>query len=189
LKKHLPDYAFLLIVAGAIVALDQWTKAMVRANLSFGDQWAPWDWLLPYARFVHWRNTGAAFGMFQNLNDVFIVLAILVAGFIVYYFPQVPRSEWFLRLAMGLQCGGALGNLVDRIRDGYVTDFISIGSFAVFNVADSCISVGVAVLIVGMWLKERAAPNAAAPTGSEPPEAEASADLGSPPAPGESQSG
>jgi signal peptidase II len=60
-----------------------------------------------------------------------------------------------MRLAMGLQMGGAIGNLIDRVVVGHVTDFISVGTFAVFNVADASISVGVAVLILGVWLQER----------------------------------
>jgi len=155
LRKFLQNYGFLLIFAAAIVALDQWTKALVRNNLDFEEMWAPWDWLLPYARIVHWKNSGAAFGMLPGLSDVFTILAIVVAIAIFYYYPQVPRGDWTLRLAMGLQMGGALGNLVDRLTQGYVTDFISVGNFPVFNVADSSISIGVAVLILGMWVKER----------------------------------
>jgi len=67
----------------------------------------------------------------------------------------VEADDWALRLAMGLQLGGAAGNLIDRLIAGKVTDFISIGNFAVFNVADSSISVGVAVLVLGVWIKER----------------------------------
>jgi len=155
LRKFLHHYGFLILFAAAIVALDQWTKALVRTNLDIEEMWAPWDWLLPYARIVHWKNSGAAFGMLPGLSDVFTILAIVVSIAIFYYFPQVPRGDWTLRLAMGLQLGGALGNLVDRLTQGYVTDFISLGSFPVFNVADSSISVGVAVLILGMWIKER----------------------------------
>jgi signal peptidase II len=155
LKKYIKDYAFLFILAGVIIALDQFTKSLVRNGLAIGETWSPWDWLAPYARIVHWKNTGAAFGMFQGFGGVFTVLAILVAIAIVYYFPQVPRADWALRLAMCLQFGGALGNLVDRVTIGHVTDFISVGAFPVFNVADSSISVGVVILILGMWIKER----------------------------------
>lgn len=155
MKRYYQDYAFLLTFAGVIVLFDQWTKQLVRANLAIGDQWSPWPWLADYARIVHWKNTGAAFGMFQNFGNVFMVLAIIVSLAILYYFPQVPRQDWPLRLAMGLQLGGAVGNLIDRLTVGYVTDFVSIGNFAVFNVADASISVGVAVLVIGMWLKER----------------------------------
>lgn len=155
MKKHWKDYALLLSVAGAIVAVDQWTKILVRSSLGFQETWVPWDWLSPFARIVHWQNTGAAFGMFQNMNPVFMVLATIVSLAILFYFPRVPRSEWYLRLALCLQLAGAVGNLIDRIHQGYVTDFISVGTFAVFNVADASISTGVAVMLLGLWLKER----------------------------------
>jgi signal peptidase II len=104
---------------------------------------------------VHWKNTGAAFGILQGFGDIFRVLAILVSIAIIYYYPKVPRKDWPIRLAMGLQLGGALGNLLDRLTHGYVIDFVSLGNFPVFNVADASISIGVAILIVGMWIQER----------------------------------
>lgn len=155
MKKYFADYAFLLSIAAVIVGIDQWTKSLVRANLAFQEMWSPWPWLEPYARIVHWRNTGAAFGMFQGFGDVFTILSIVVSLIILYYFPQVPRKDWPLRLAMGLQLGGAVGNLIDRVTIGSVTDFISVGNFAVFNIADASISSGVAILVIGMWIKER----------------------------------
>ena len=70
----------------------------------------------------------------------------------------MERSDWFLRVAMSMQLGGALGNLTDRlINDGRVTDFISVGAFPVFNIADASISVGTAILLLGVYLQERAA--------------------------------
>ncbi len=155
MKKYGLDYALLFGIAGIIIALDQWTKTLVRANLPFGEIWSPWPWLTPYARIVHWDNTGAAFGMGQGFGGVFGILAVLVSIGILYYFPQVPRRDWTLRIAMGMQMGGALGNLVDRLfHGGRVTDFISLGNFAVFNVADSSITVGVIVLLLGVAIKE-----------------------------------
>jgi len=147
----------LLGMAGVIVALDQWTKWLVRENLPFQATWLPegLSWLSPYARIVHWYNSGAAFGMFQNGNLVFTMLAFIVIAAILFYYPQVGISDWSLRLAMGMQLGGAAGNLVDRLLIGKVTDFISVGTFPVFNVADSSISVGVVVLLLGVWIKER----------------------------------
>lgn len=155
MRKHYFNYLYLFAVSGIIVILDQVTKHLVRTNLDLGSSWAPWPWLFPYARIVHWQNTGAAFGMFQDLNVVFAVLAVIVSIIILYYFPRVAGEEWWLRLALSLQLAGAVGNLIDRIVFGYVTDFISIGRFAVFNIADSSISVGVALLILGMWLSGR----------------------------------
>jgi len=157
LNQKVKDYLVLFGVAGAIIALDQWTKWLVRENIEFGSQWLPeWlMWLSPYARIVHWYNSGAAFGMFQNGNLVFTTLAILVVIAIIYYFPQVEAEDWTLKVAMGLQLAGAAGNLIDRLLMGKVTDFISVGSFPVFNVADSSITVGVIVLLLGVWIKER----------------------------------
>lgn len=158
MKKVVRDYVGLLLVAGAVVALDQWTKWLVRENLPFQGTWLPerLSWLSPYARIVHWHNSGAAFGMFQGASDIFTILAFLVIAAILYYFPRVEHGDWSLRLAMGLQLGGAIGNLIDRLtRDGRVTDFISIGSFPVFNIADSSISVGVVVLLLSVWIRDR----------------------------------
>jgi signal peptidase II len=154
LKKYFWDYFYLLSIASIIVILDQWTKNLVRTLIPFGESWSPWQWLEPYARIVHWQNTGAAFGMFQRFGMVFTVLAFVVAIAILYYFPQVPRNEWVMRLAMAMMLGGAVGNLIDRLTQGTVTDFISVGTFAVFNVADACISVGTAILILAVWNSE-----------------------------------
>ena len=155
MRSNLRAYSFLFTIAGFIIALDQWTKNTVRTQLEFGQAWAPWDWLLPYARIVYWHNSGAAFGLGQNLSIVITVLAIFVAGAIIIYFPQIPKTDWPLRIALSMQLGGAVGNLIDRLTIGLVTDFISVGTFPVFNVADSSISVGVVVLIIGMWIMER----------------------------------
>ncbi len=155
--KQIRNYAFLFLVAGVLIGLDQWTKSLVRANLPLGGTWLPDSlyWLAPYARIVHWYNTGAAFGMFQDFWWVFATLAFLVAGLIIYYYPQVHDEDWWLKLAMGMQLAGALGNVIDRMQfEGKVTDFISVGSFPVFNVADSSITIGVVILLLGVWYKE-----------------------------------
>src|SRR5215216_3326907 len=146
------------MIAIVIVGLDQWTKAMVRGNIPAGGSWLPesWQWLSPYARIVHWYNTGAAFGMFKDASMVFTVLAFIVIGAILFYYPKVERDDWSLRLALSMQLGGALGNLIDRLTIGHVTDFISVGNFPVFNIADASISVGAVVLFLGVWLQERA---------------------------------
>lgn len=151
-------YWTIITIAAVIVALDQWTKGLVRANIPPGGMWLPesLEWLSPYARIVHWYNTGAAFGMFQNASMVLTVLAFIVIGVILYYYPRVEKVDWSLRLAMSMQLGGAIGNLIDRLTLGHVTDFISVGNFPVFNVADASISVGAAVLLFGVWMMERA---------------------------------
>lgn len=157
MNSKVKDYLTLFGVAGVIIALDQWTKWLVRENIEFGGQWLPESlaWLSPYARIVHWYNSGAAFGMFQNGNLVFTVLAFIVIGAIIYYYPHVEAEDWTLKVALGLQLAGAAGNLIDRLMMGKVTDFISVGAFPVFNVADASITIGVFVLLLGVWLKER----------------------------------
>ena len=154
-KKYVWDYLILIGVATLIVAFDQWTKYLVRTQIPFGQSWSPWPWLAPYARLVHWQNTGAAFGIFQGFGLVFTILAFIVAIAILYYYPRVPSKEWALRVAMVMMLGGAVGNLIDRLTQGTVTDFISVGTFAVFNVADASISVGTAILILAVWISER----------------------------------
>ncbi|MEI7844865.1 MAG: signal peptidase II [Chloroflexota bacterium] len=155
--KKILNYAALFLVAGLIISFDQWTKSLVR-TLELGSIWMPagMDWLLPYARVIHWYNTGAAFGSFAGYGWVFTILAFVVAGLIIFYYPQVDDTDWWLKLAMGMQLGGAMGNVIDRLtNNGQVTDFISVGNFAVFNVADASISVGVVILLIGVWFKER----------------------------------
>ena len=175
MKKYIQDYAMLFTIAGILVFLDQWTKTLVRTYVPVGTVYRPDLWISQYARILNWKNTGAAFGLFQNMSDVFTVLSFIVSGVILYYFPQVPRREWYLRLAMCLQLGGAVGNLIDRLARGHVTDFISVGNFPVFNVADSCISVGVAVLVIGMWWQDRKRkPSEGSPGAEETPPAQES---------------
>jgi signal peptidase II len=155
--KVIKNYWAIFTIAAVIVALDQWTKWLVRTNIPAGQSWLPdWlAWLSPYARIVHWYNRGAAFGMFQEGGMVFTVLAFIVIAAIIYYYPQVSSVDWPLRLAMSMQLGGAVGNLIDRLTVGHVTDFISVGRFPVFNIADSSITVGVVVLLLGVWWQER----------------------------------
>ena len=160
MKTVIEKYGLMLAIAGVLVTLDQWTKGLVRANNPLGGSWLPesLDWLSPFARIVNWYNTGAAFGMFQGGSMVFTVLAFIVIGAIIYYFPQVEISDWTLRVAMSMQLAGALGNLVDRLmQEGRVTDFISVGTFPVWNVADASITVGTIILLIGIFLQERAA--------------------------------
>ncbi len=157
MKNLVQKYWQIIVIAAVIVVLDQWTKGLVRASIPLGGEFHPdWlQWLGPQVRIVHWYNTGAAFGLFKEGSMVFTVLAFIVIGLILYYYPQVEGADWALRIAMSMQLGGAIGNLVDRLTIGHVTDFIAVGSFPVFNVADASISVGAAVLFLGIWIMER----------------------------------
>ncbi len=128
MKKYFYSTRWLFLVAILIVGRDQISKVLIRQNLAFGEIWIPWEWLTPYARFVHISNTGAAFGMFKNGNPIFMVLAVIVSGAILYYYPRIPDTEKVIRFSLSLQLAGAVGNLIDRIFFGHVTDFISVGN-------------------------------------------------------------
>lgn len=156
-EKQIRDYLWLLSLSGVVVSIDQWTKWLVRTNLPFRGTWLPsyLSWLSPYARIVHWANSGAAFGSFQNSNQLFIILSFVVIGLILYFYSRIDASDWSMRLGMGLYMSGVAGNLADRVLRGAVTDFISIGSLAVFNLADAVISIAVLIVIIGALNKER----------------------------------
>ncbi len=156
--KVTKNYLFLFTVAGIIAALDQWTKNLVRENIPTGGSWLPdgWDALASYARTVHWHNTGAAFGIFKNGATLFTALAFVVIIAIIWFYREVDPNDWYLRLALALQLGGALGNLIDRLLyNGVVTDWISIGNFAVFNIADASITLGTIIMLIGVWQMEK----------------------------------
>jgi signal peptidase II len=150
-------YLGLVGSAGLVIAVDQLTKYLVRSRLDLGGSWSPIPAFGDWVRVVHWTNTGAAFGLFPSGGLVFTVVAIVVSAAILYYYPRIPTGHALLRLALILQLGGALGNLADRLIQATVTDFIAVGHFPVFNVADACISIGVALLVISMWLDERGA--------------------------------
>lgn len=154
---YLKKYLSLLSVAGLVVVLDQWTKWFVRTNIPLQGSWLPdsLSWLSPYARFVFIYNKGAAFGMFQDANVILTILAFLVLGGILYYYAHIESHDRWMRLAAALYLGGVLGNLIDRLTMGKVTDFISVGNFYIFNIADASINVGVVVLLIAFWMNER----------------------------------
>lgn len=154
-KRYLTDYLVLLSFAAIIVLLDQWSKEWIRANLAYGEIYRPELWLSQYARLIHWRNTGIVFGLFQNISRLFNLLPAIISLGIIYYFPRVPKGDRLIRLSMILYLGGGIGNLIDRLTQGYVTDFVSVGNFPVFNVADASISIGVVILALGVFLKEK----------------------------------
>ncbi|GAB4486004.1 MAG: signal peptidase II [Anaerolineales bacterium] len=170
LVKKARLYLPLALIASLIIALDQWTKALVRDNIPYASTWLPaqLEWLSPFARIVHWYNTGAAFGSFQGYGWVFTGLAFVVVALILYYYPKVEAEDGWMRVAMAMQLAGALGNVIDRLTlGGKVTDFISVGTFPVFNVADSSITLGVILLLLGAWWKEKQIPAPAAESAAE----------------------
>jgi signal peptidase II len=104
----------------------------------------------PFLAFVYVRNTGVAFSLFRQQGVLALLIPVVIAGVVVTFMRYLPRNVLLLRLSMGLILGGALSNLIDRLRQGYVVDFIEAHAgehvWPLFNVADSCIVVGVALL-------------------------------------------
>jgi signal peptidase II len=160
---YLRKLRWLLINAFAVILADQVTKRIVEAEIPLYESIQV---IGHYFAFTHTQNYGAAFSMLQNFGSIFIVIAAVVTCLILYYAPRLPDEDWLSRVALGLQLGGALGNVIDRLRQGYVTDFLhfkipEIGfNFAVFNVADSSIFVGVVTLILVSFVRERQTQNA-----------------------------
>ena len=134
-----------VLTAAAIVIVDQVTKRFIDRNLALGDSWPSADWSV---RIMHVKNTGAAFSMLQNQTLFLTVMSVVGLGAILLYFVYRPSDHPILRLALALQLGGAIGNLIDRARYGEVTDFIKVPHWPVFNVADSAISVGVTAVVI-----------------------------------------
>jgi len=168
--KKIFNQTLVYLVAALVIFADQYTKHLVRQYLDLNGVWYPFPWTEDI-RVLYINNTGAAFGIFKAGGSLFTVIAIIVSAVIVYYTYRLPSGHWWMRLALGMQLGGALGNLIDRLMFGTVTDFISILTFAIFNVADASISVGVAMLAVTMWIesrRERAKKLTAAPPPSDP---------------------
>ncbi len=134
------------LIAGGVFLADQATKALIRTHLPPGASF-PADWPV---RLTHVTNTGAAFGLFTNQGLLLTLVAFFAVGLIIYYYRRLPEGAWALRTALGLQLGGAVGNLIDRVWQGYVTDFIDLRFWPVFNVADSAITVGAVLLAASL---------------------------------------
>lgn len=144
-----------LLVAAVVVVVDHFTKLVVEAWLPLNHTWAPFPDLAHLFRITHVSNTGAAFGFFPGGSSIFTVIAVVVALVIVVYNFGLPQGNRILRVALGLQVGGALGNLIDRLRLGHVTDFFDFGPWPVFNVADMSIVGGVILLGLLMIREQR----------------------------------
>jgi signal peptidase II len=134
-------------VALAILIVDQLTKAWLVANVSAGEVV---NVVGDYVRLIFSQNSGALFGMFSQNAVVFGIASLAVVALIVGYHAKTGRSL-YLSIALGLLLGGALGNLLDRLRLGYVVDFVDIGiggiRFYTFNMADAAISTAILMLI------------------------------------------
>jgi len=148
-------------MAALVLIADQISKAFVVQRLAENQSWDIAPWLIPILSITYVTNTGAAFGLLQNLSPVFAIVGIIAVIAIIIYARRIPPGQWVMRVALGLALGGAMGNnLVDRLRQGYVVDFFDLNfwplqNWPVFNVADASIVTGVVLLTLILMWEER----------------------------------
>jgi len=152
-----------VIVFGTALVLltaDQISKHLVRLHLDPGVPLQPVPWLRPILSLTYVTNKGAAFGLFPHLDWLYVLISIAVIALILLFRRQMPLTHWLIHISMGMQLGGALGNLSDRLfRNGFVTDFIDLNfwplqEWPVFNLADSSVVVGTCILAGLLLLEE-----------------------------------
>jgi signal peptidase II len=148
------DVAALVAVAGTVTAIDQLTKAAVVAAIGPGQPDTRIELRASWLALEYVENRGVAFGLLAGLGPILLLVSCaLLAGLLAHYAREERPSPW-QTLAIGMIAGGAAGNLIDRIRLGYVIDFVAVGAWPNFNVADSAITCGVILMIVVWFLME-----------------------------------
>jgi signal peptidase II len=142
------------VIAAVVVIVDRVTKIVVERR--FGVPYGPREVVDHILFLTVTRNRGAAFGLFQNFTAGFLLIsAVVMIGILIYYW-RLPADDWSARLGLALVFGGAIANAYDRGVKGSVIDFIQVPHYPIFNVADSAITVGVAVLLLGtLWRSRR----------------------------------
>jgi signal peptidase II len=160
-----------VLVAVAVVILDQWSKHLIEQNISLGGSLVPFPALEPWFRLVHWTNTGAAFGILRGQAPLFVAIALVVIVAVLIFARQLPADSWAVRICLGLMLGGAAGNLIDRLhQSGQVTDFLlfslpvagRVYEWPAWNVADGSIVVG--TILLGILLLRSEQTRAPVPT-------------------------
>ncbi len=141
------------VTALLVIVLDQLTKNFVVTHFQPGESRI----FIPHV--VYWtyvQNRAGAFGLFGTHAWLLVVMAMVVLALFWFSFREAAARSMTIRIAFGAIAGGAVGNIVDRFHYGFVVDFIDLRWWPVFNVADSCITVGVVAMIVATFLRERA---------------------------------
>lgn len=141
----------LLVVAGAAVVADQVTKQVVGRTLPLGNSV---DIIGPFS-IRHVQNSGIAFGLFASRTAPVIGVTAVTVGLMLWFFARSGRRHPVLPVALGLVVGGSIANLIDRVRLGHVTDFLDLVAWPAFNLADTFIVVGVAILFGTLVLADR----------------------------------
>ncbi len=155
-RAPLKERAILIIVALIVIFLDQFSKWLVESNLQIGESWIPLEGMASLFRIIHTFNTGAAFGLFAGGSLFFAGTAIVISLAILFFNHRLEADNKWLRVALGLQLGGAMGNFIDRMRIGQVTDFLDVGPWPyIFNVADLAVVSGAILLGILVWQESR----------------------------------
>ena len=149
-KIGVPTIWILVGIATTTLIADQLTKYLIRENLAIGESWPREG----FFRITHGTNTGTAFGLFPDQTLLLTIASVVAIGFIIYFYRAHGGQTWLSGLNVGLLLGGAFGNLIDRVVAGRVTDFIDVGPWPIFNIADSAVVVGITLLITSMLLFE-----------------------------------
>lgn len=134
-----------LLLTLLVVAIDRWSKYYIESHMWPGMSIAVVDNIF---HITYVLNPGAAFGILEYQTGFFVIVAIAMVGAAIWYYPRIPSKYRLLRLGIGLQVGGAIGNVIDRIRYGYVVDFLDFRIWPVFNVADMAIVIGVSCILI-----------------------------------------
>ena len=162
ISQENPRYLVLITMALTIISLDQITKFLIHHSMRLHESIAIVE---GFFAITYIRNPGAAFGFLADLGDqfrfyFFVTISIVALIFLGIFFYKTPREDLLTQVGISLVVGGALGNLIDRLRLGEVIDFLDffIGSshWPAFNVADSAISIGLALLILQLFLRSKA---------------------------------
>src|SRR3989338_7941662 len=145
-RKYLTIFSTALI----IIIIDQVAKFLIKTNFQLNQTLPIIDNIL-HLTYIH--NFGAGFGILQHQKYFLIFISIIVIGFIFYYLDRIRNNERLLQMLVGFVLGGTIGNLTDRIINGYVIDFLDFRIWPIFNFADSFVTIGVIGLIVYFWKK------------------------------------
>lgn len=175
MNRTLRRLLLLLLVAGSVLVLDQVTKRLIVDNLVLHESRSVIPFLSPLFQITRSHNTGASFGILPNAGNIFAVIAIIVSIVMVYMFPRIPDEKRMMWLATALICGGALGNVIDRLMYGYVVDFIHYQIPGVVsnvsNLADHAVVGGVILFFISSWRDEREKPTTSqTPDHDSPPQ-------------------
>lgn len=159
-KASRSERSLTFLIAAAILLTDLATKLVIENNLAISESYVPIQSIEAIFKITHVSNTGAAFGIFPTGGNVIMVIAVIVSIVIVVYNQRLAANHTLFRVALGLQLGGALGNLLSRIRIGHVTDFLDFGPWPVSNIADISIVLGVIILGILMFFEKEDRPEA-----------------------------